>query len=418
MTSRPEPRSAAASRADAALEAARDESARLRSELVKISAERERLRAELSDARVLEAVGRLAAGVAHDFSNLVTVIAGHSGVLLRLIAPGDPLRESVEGIQGAAEWGTRLTRQLLAASRHQESPSAVVDVNDVVAGADAMLRLLVGAANELQTRLDPGPCPVRMSLGRMEQVITNLVANAREASPDGGRVTIATAKTDVDDARAAALGLPGAGRYVVLSVSDTGSGMDDDTQARVFERNFTTKGPGQRGLGLSTVQDVVARSGGAVGVTSRAGLGSTFEVFLPAHAAPDPARAQTLEGTETVLVVEDERPVRELIRDVLRLHGYTVLEARDGDEAIAIGERHAGPVHLVLLDVVTPGAPMAAVVDRLRAGNPALRQLYMSGHSGEMLRGRGMARIGPDFLQKPFTVDTLARKVRDILDRP
>ncbi len=428
MAIRPESRSAPV-REDAALEAARDDNARLRGELVRLSAECERLRAELHDARTLEAVGRLAAGVAHDFKNLVAAIAGYGRLLASRIPAGDTLRESVEGIQGAAEWGATLTRQLLAACRQQRSPAAVVNVDDVVAGANAMLRLLVGEANELVTRLDAEACPVRMSLGRLEQVITYLVANAREALPAGGRITITTARADVADAEAAALELSGAGRYVVLSVSDTSPGGDAATQARLCQSHVAAKKPGTgelgtRGLGLAAVRDIVAQSSGAIRVTGLAGQGSTFEVYLPACGAEprsetaSDAPTAPLEGTETVLVVEDEHAVRELIRDVLRLHGYTVIEARDGSEAIAVGERHAGPIHLLVLDFITPGASSATVIERLRARRPDVRHLHISGHPGEMLRDRGLVRLGRDFLQKPFTVDALARKVREVLDRP
>jgi|GEM_PF-2191160 len=428
MPSRPEPEPADAAvgpRRDAALEAARDEVARLRGELVRAAAERERLRVALADARGLEAAGRLAAGIAHDFNNIITVISGHSRLLLGRIPPGDPLRGSVEGIQLTVDWGARLTRELQTACRPGHAPPAIVDVNEVVVGAGPMLRLLIGEDTRLSTRLDAAPCPVRITVGRLEQVITGLVAAVAEAPLAGDEITIATAHVDVDDARAAALGLPGSGRYVDLSIGDAGGGAEP-TVRRAPGRHDTApdapREPGARAAGLATVRNVIAGTGGAV--TGGPGAGAAFEVFLPLHGAPiagaaaSEDRPEMLEGTETVLVIEDERPVRELIRDVLRLHGYTVLDASDGAEAVEAARRHAGPIHLVILDAVTPGASATAIAAELRADRPHLRELLVSGHPDEVLRERGVVTADRDFLPKPFTVDALARKVREILDRP
>jgi CheY-like chemotaxis protein len=390
--------------AEAVLAAALLDVERLRAELEATSRERDRLEAELRQARALAAVGRLATGLAHDFSNFVTAIAGHGELLLRRLDAGDTdLRSGVEGIQQTAAWGATLAQQLLAACRQEDTTDTVVNLNDVVAGAEPCLRRLLGGAGWLVTRLDPEARPVRANLGRLEQIVFNLVATASRGLADDGLLKIATSDVSLPDAEARSLGVR-PGRYVVLSVTASGGQLG------------TSPSPGG-----PTTEDIAARYGGVLRVRDVSGGGATQEVYLPALEEPGPQTSVTPptdppHGRETVLVVEDERPVRELIRDVLRLHGYTVLEAQDGDEAVTVGQRHPGPIHLLIADVVVPGLPALSVVQRLTAARPGLKVLYTSGYTDELIRQHGLLRLGPDFLQKPFTVDALARKVRELLD--
>jgi two-component system cell cycle sensor histidine kinase/response regulator CckA len=392
----------AMSEAEAVLAAVLVDVERLRVELEATSRERDRLEAELSQALALAAVGRLAAGLAHDFSNFVTTIAGHGELLLRRLDAGEgDLRAGVEGIQQTAAWGATLAQQLLAACRQEDTTDTVVNLNDVVTAAEPLLRRLLGGTGWLVTRLDPEARPVRANRVRLEQVVFNLVATASRGLSDDGLLTIATRDVSLPDAEARSLGVR-PGRYVVLRVMASGGQLETS--------------PG----GLIT-EAIAARYGGVLRILEPSGPGATLEVYLPGLEDPEPqtfvtTEADPLHGRETVLVVEDEVPVRELIRDVLRLHGYTVLEAQDGDEALTVGERHPGPIHLLMEDVVVPGVPAPSVVRRLTGARPGLKVLYMSGYTDELIRQHGLLRLGPDFLQKPFTVDALARKVRELLD--
>jgi nitrogen-specific signal transduction histidine kinase/CheY-like chemotaxis protein len=383
-----------------------------------IALENERLRAELQESRGQRE--RLE-GVAHDVNNVLAAISGASELLLHRLAPAEPaLRECAARICRAAVWGASLARPMLMAGRAPGLGPVVVDLNELLAAAEPALRLLVGDRHPLVTRLAPGRCRVSMDVGLLEQIVTNLVVNARQALRPGDSVALATDLVELDQAAARRRGLP-PGTYAVLTVRDTGRGMDAAIRARIFERHFTTKEPGAgNGLGLATVHAAVTGAGGAIHVTSAAGRGSTFEVYLPGLEPPG-AEAVSMADRgpqspmETVLVVEDERPVRELIRDVLRLQGYAVLEAKDGREALAASAGHPGPIHLVVLDAVLPGVTADELIVQLRGQRPGLRALYTSGYTGDVVRQRGL-QTGADFLQKPFTVDALTSKVRDMLD--
>jgi CheY-like chemotaxis protein len=392
------------SAAEAVLAAALMEVERLRAELDAASRERDRLDAELRQARNRETVGRLAGGLAHDFSNLITVISGYSELLIDRLDRGDPtLRGSVEGIQRTAEWGHTLTRQLLAASRPDDAGDIVVNLNDVVTSVEPVLRRMVGVTGHLLTRLDPAVRPVRANVGQLEQALACLAATAgRELGPDG-LLTIATADVSLPASDAHRLGVR-PGRYAQLSVLATDDGQPHDSDGR---------------RGLSAAEGIAVRCGGALRIGTASPGGPSFEMYLPGldeAGLATPSRLELPGGRETVLVVEDEQPVRELIGDVLRLHGYTVLEAQDGDEALVVGERHPAPIHLLIADVVMPGVPAGTLAQRLADTRPGLKVLYISGYTDELIRQHVLLRLGPDFLQKPFTVDALARKVRELLD--
>jgi len=398
---------------------------RLRGELERALTERARLERELGEARVLEALGRQAVGVAHDLNNAVCTIAGFSQLLLaRLGAADETCRRAVEGIRTAADWGTSLTRQLLATYRDGTLAAAPVDLNATVEGRAPLLRLLVGEPHRLEIRLEPGLPPVSANAAEIEQVLVNLVVNARDALAGPGVVTVTTRCLELDAASARRVGDLRAGWYVRLAVGDTGRGIDGTTLAHLFEAHFSTK-EGGNGLGLATVRDIVTRCGGGIRVVSEQARGSTFEVYLPAaEVGPVPAErcagagGGDSAGGETVLVVEDEVPVRELIHDVLRLHGYTVLLAGDGAEALSVSERHAGAIHLMIVDVVMPGLSGEELARRIAAARPGIKTVYVSGYTGDLVRQHGLLPSGRDFLQKPFTVDELARKVREVLDAP
>jgi len=391
-------------------------------ELQAINRELSRTQDQLVQAQKMEAVGRLAGGVAHDFNNLLTVIRGRGQMLLQRLAPDDRLRRHVELIDHTAERAAGLTKQLLAFSRKQVLQPSVLDLNAIAAGTEKMLRRLIGEDIDLVTVLDPTLGRVKADPSQVEQVILNLVVNARDAMPQGGRLTIETQKVELDEAYAR--WHPGVrpGRYVMLAVSDTGVGMDAETQARLFEPFFTTKGPGKgTGLGLATVYGIVKQSGGNIFVYSEAGRGATFKVYLPrvdepAEAIePGPLPGVTPRGSETVLLVEDEEGLRDLAREVLEGQGYTVLEARHPGEALLMSERHEGPIHLMLTDVVMPGMSGRALADRLVPTRPPMKVLYMSGYTDDAIVHHGVLEQGVAFVEKPFTP---ARKVREVLDTP
>jgi CheY-like chemotaxis protein len=369
----------------------------------------------------MDAVGRLAGGVAHDFNNLLTVINGFCDLLLGDMPEADPRREPLAAIRGAGERAAALTGQLLAFSRKAIIAPKVLDLNDVVDSIGKMLRRLIGEDVILITSLAPGLERVKADPGQVEQVILNLVVNARDAMPTGGRLTIATANVEVreGDPRFPELA---AGRYVRLAVSDTGQGMTDGVKAQVFEPFFTTKEPGKgTGLGLATVYGIVKTYGGHVAVDSAVGAGTTFTVLLPAEGRPADASAGepsglAPRGTETVLLVEDDDGVRRLARIALEAQGYTVLEAADGDEAVAAAESHTGSIHLLLTDVVMPHQGGREVVQAVRACRPGLKVLYMSGYTDDGVFRHGVSEAADAFLQKPFSPLGLARRVRAVLD--
>src|SRR6266571_4899733 len=388
-----------------------------------------RLEDQLRQAQKMEAVGRLAGGVAHDFNNLLTAILGSVELLLRELEPASPLRQDAAEIKKAGERAAALTRQLLAYSRRQVLNPEVLDLNRVVADMDRMLRRLIGEDVDLVTRPAPDLDAVRADRGQIEQVLVNLVLNARDAMPQGGKLTIETANVELDPGYVETHEGARAGAYALLAVSDTGSGMDAETTAHLFEPFFTTKEVGKgTGLGLATVYGIVKQSEGYITAYSEPGHGTTFKIYLPRAAAPGaasptppappaPQGKATAGGSETILVVEDEEAVRSLSRRALEASGYTVLAAADGPDAVRLLERYRGPIHLVLTDVIMPGMNGRELAQRLVQRRPGLRVLYMSGYPGDAIVHRGALEPGTAFLQKPFMPEDLARKVREVLDQ-
>jgi PAS domain S-box-containing protein len=382
--------------------------------------ERKRLEARLQQLQKMEAVGRLAGGVAHDFNNLMMVVMGYADLMARRLEDGEPINGELGYIRQAAESATTLTRQLLAFSRQQVLQPAVLDVNTVVGGVEPMLHRLIGEDIELVCLSGARLGRVEADPGQLEQVIMNLVVNARDAMPRGGRLTIETADVERQPPFAAAAD-PGH-RVVMLAVRDSGQGMDAETQSHIFEPFFTTKETGKgTGLGLSTVYGIVQQHHGWIEVESAVGHGTTFRIFLPctekiAELDPAPDGAQrTPGGLETVLLVEDEPPVRSLVRAILGEYGYEVIEAGDGVDALALFERNAERVHLLLTDIVMPKMSGHALAARLGAMRPGLKVLYMSGYSGDVIGHYAGLESHAAYLQKPFAPEALARKVRDLL---
>jgi signal transduction histidine kinase/ActR/RegA family two-component response regulator len=381
---------------------------------------------QLRHAQKMEAVGRLAGSVAHDFSNLLTVILGNAQLIL-LQGPKDAarLQRTAEQVIRAAERAGALTRQLLAFSRKQVIQPRVLDLNVVLDDMDSMLQRLIGEDVEAGLVLDQELGAVKADPNQLEQVVMNLAINARDAMPHGGRLTIETANVTLDAAYAQRHVDVAPGRYVMLAVSDTGIGMDAAVLSRIFEPFFTTKEPGKgTGLGLSTVYGIVKQSGGHIQVHSVPGRGTTFKVYLPlADGAVEETRAaassgELLSGSETILLVEDEPAVRALARDALEQSGYSVLEAQDGAEALVLGEQHDGRIHLMLADVVLPVLNGPKILQSLEPKHPEMRVLYMSGYADETIARHGVLSLGTAFLQKPFTTRSLLRKLREVLDAP
>ena len=386
---------------------------------------RVQLEAQLRQAQKMEAVGRLAGGVAHDFNNLLTVIRGRAELVLRRLAADDPHRRHLELAEQSAERAAALTHQLLAFSRKQVLQPRVLDLNALLGGIEQMLRRLIGEDIDVLVKPAPGLSAVEADPSQLEQVLMNLVVNARDAMPRGGCLTLETANIELDEAYAR--WHPGArpGVYVMLAVSDTGIGMDAETQARLFEPFFTTKGPGKgTGLGLATVYGIVKQSGGTIWVYSELGRGTTFKIYLPRvhrraeDAEPIGATVAPTRRTETVLLVEDEEAVRHFAREVLQLQGYTVLEARHPGEALRFGAEHRGPIHLLITDVVMPQMGGREVANRLAPRRPEMRVLYMSGYTDEAIVHHRVLDAGTAFLQKPFSVTGLAQKVHEVLSAP
>ncbi len=387
--------------------------------------ERKQLEEQLRQAQKMEAVGRLAGGVAHDFNNLLTVIKGYSDLLLDMVGTDDRVRKAADEINKAANRAASLTRQLLAFSRQQVLQPRVLDLNTVVANVHSMLRRLIGEDIDLVTIPGAGLGRVKADPGQVEQVILNMAVNARDAMPDGGKLTITTANVELDEAYAHQHFTVRPGPYVMLAVSDTGCGMDAETRAHIFEPFFTTKEKGKgTGLGLATVYGIVKQSDGYIWVYSEPGQGTTFKIYLPrvdeavGSLQPGSARTGPPRGSETVLLVEDEESVRVLVRDVLQRNGYNVLEVANGKEAIQLSERHPGPIHLVVTDVVMPGMSGRELARRLAIQRSDTKVLYMSGYTDDAIVHHGVLDPGTPFLEKPFTTDALARKVREVLDTP
>ncbi len=387
--------------------------------------ERVQLEQQLRQAQKMEAVGRLAGGIAHDFNNILTAITGYADLLLEDLGATDPRRQDADEIHKAADRAAGLTRQLLAFSRQQVLQPTVLEVNKLVSDVEKMLRRLLGEDVELSTRLAPTTGRVKADPGQLEQVIMNLAVNARDAMPNGGKLTLETGNVDLDEAYASDHYPARAGPFVLLAVSDTGTGMSEETQAHMFEPFFTTKEKGKgTGLGLATVYGIIKQSGGFIWVYSEVGHGTTFKLYLPrvqelAERGSEPAQApaRPARGTETVLVVEDEAPVRSVARQVLERHGYTVLEAPTAEAALDIATRYSGTIHLLLTDVVMPGLNGRELASRLADLRPDARVIFMSGYTDDAVTPHGVLEPGSAYVQKPFTPDAIARRVREVLDR-
>jgi len=387
--------------------------------------EQRRLQTQLVQSQKMEAVGRLAGGIAHDFNNLLTVITTSCDLLLEDLTASDPKREDVQQVRQAADGAAALTRQLLAFSRQQVLAPQIVNLGDVVYGVEKMLRRVIGEDVDLVTVLGPDVGAVKADVGQIEQVLMNLAVNARDAMPTGGKLTIETANVEHDPDYAREQEAAAVSRFVMLAVSDTGTGMDEATKARIFEPFFTTKELGKgTGLGLATVYGIVRQSGGFIWVYSEPGLGTTFKIYLPqvdegavaAAAGAKTAPGTSHRGTETVLLVEDAAAVRSVIHEALVRQGYAVLDAPNGGEALRVAESHAGPIHLLLTDVVMPGLSGRQLSDQLTRIRPETRVLYTSGYTDDAVVRHGVLESGIAYLQKPFTVEGLARKVREVLD--
>jgi len=381
-----------------------------------------RLQQQLVQSQKMEAVGRLAGGIAHDFNNLLTVITSYSDLLLEDLGADDPKRGDVEQVRKAADGAAALTRQLLAFSRQQVLQPRVVSLNAVVENLQKILQRVLGDDIELATTLAPDLGTARADVGQLEQVLMNLAVNARDAMPTGGKLTIETANAEHNPEYASAQGAAPTSQFVMLAVTDNGVGMDEATKARIFEPFFTTKGPGKgTGLGLATVYGIVKQSGGFIWVYSEPGHGTSFKVYLPrVDAAPETVAAAEVAsvagGTETVLLVEDAAAVRTVAREVLERHGYTVLEAPNGEAGLHLAQSHGGPIHLLLTDVVMPVMSGRQLADQLARARPDMKVLYASGYTDDSIVRHGVLEEGTAYLQKPFTPESLARKVRDVLD--
>jgi two-component system cell cycle sensor histidine kinase/response regulator CckA len=387
--------------------------------------ERKSLEEQFRQAQKMEAVGRLSGGVAHDFNNLLGVIIGYAEFLQERLGPGHALRGSVDEILSAGKRAATLTRQLLAFSRQQVLDPKVLDLNAAVSDMDKLLRRLIGEDIELTTILSPDLGRVKADHGQLEQVILNLAVNARDAMPHGGKLVVQTKNFVMDEAFVRRYPYPvQPGPYACLTMSDTGIGMDAETKARAFEPFFTTKEKGKgTGLGLSTVYGVVKQSGGYIDTISAPGAGTTFVIYLPSVSEaiqterPSASVVGSSDGRETILLAEDEGSLRTLTRNTLELCGYKVLEAKDGADAIKVSERHTGPIDLLLTDVVMPGMGGNQLAQELTRRRPEIKALFMSGYTGQTVGVQGPIDPGSAFVPKPFTRDTLTRKIREVLDR-
>jgi PAS domain S-box-containing protein len=383
---------------------------------------RKQLEEQLLQSQKMEAVGRLAGGVAHDFNNMLTIISGYNRLLLNHLAPQDPQRGYAEEVLKAADRAAALTKQLLAFSRRQVMQPRVLNVNELLHETEKMLRRLLGEDIELTLMLQPSIGNVKADPGHIEQAIFNLAVNGRDAMPRGGRITIETASVDLDEAYVRThLGVK-PGRYIMIAVSDTGHGMSTETRRHIFEPFYTTKERGKgTGLGLATVYGIVKQSGGDIWVYSEPNKGTTFklyfpEVIEPATAASAKTQVPNAKGSETLLVVEDEPGVARLITNILRQEGYTVLEATDSLEALQVSAKYEGKIDLVLTDVVMPNMGGAQLAAELRRKRPEMKVVYMSGYTENAIVHHGVLDSGVEFLPKPFTIEGLLAKIRWILD--
>jgi nitrogen-specific signal transduction histidine kinase/CheY-like chemotaxis protein len=384
--------------------------------------ERRTLENQFRQAQKMEAVGRLAGGVAHDFNNLLTVILSYTDMLMEDVSPRDTRAEDLSEIRKAAVAAASLTRQLLAFSRQQVIEPRLLNLNDVVASSEKMLRRLIGEDIDVQTTLSSVPLTVLIDPGQLEQVMMNLAVNARDAMPTGGRLTLETANVTLDADYARDHWPMTAGNFAMLAVSDIGCGMDEQTRSRMFEPFFTTKGAGQgTGLGLATVYGIVQQSNGSISVYSEPGKGTCFKIYFPLlDEAPEQYAAKrvseaTPTGTETILLAEDATAVRVAARQILERFGYTVLEAANGADALSAAQ-HGAAIDLLLTDVVMPEMSGRELVDRFAKLRPETRVLFMSGYTDDAIVRHGVLGPGTAYLQKPFSPDTLGRKVREVLD--
>jgi two-component system, cell cycle sensor histidine kinase and response regulator CckA len=385
--------------------------------------EYKRLEAQFLQSQKMEAVGVLAGGVAHDFNNLLNVINGYAELILEDIDPDDPIREEIEQIREAGQRATSLTSQLLAFGRKQIMQPEIFDLNQVIANMSSMLRRMIGEDIEVVSNIPQDPMLINADPGKIQQVVMNLVVNARDAMPNGGKLTIETATADLDKNYVRDHPMTKPGPYVMMAISDNGIGMDTETQARIFEPFFTTKAKGKgTGLGMSTVYGIVKQSDGFIWVYSEPGKGTTVKIYFPRETravvenSPETQIDPILHGSETVLIVEDEMAVRSLASRILANYGYNVLEAEDGMEALRLARNSAQEIHLVITDVVMPGIGGKVLLSRIEDVLPDVKSLFISGYTDSAIVHHGILDSGIAFLQKPFTVEGLLRKVREVLN--
>jgi PAS domain S-box-containing protein len=400
---------------------AHGQAAGLLASFVDVTEER-RLQAQLLQSQKLESVGRLAGGVAHDFNNLLTVIRGYLELSLQSLREDNPLVDYLTEVDRAADSAAGLTQQLLAFSRKQIIAPQVLDLNDVVQRVDAMLQRLLGEHIALEVHPGADLWRVRFDPGQAEQILVNLAVNARDAMPDGGRLTIETSNVRLDSAYAETHPDAHPGEYVLLAVSDTGEGMSSETRAHAFEPFFTTKQPGHgTGLGLAMIHGAVSQNGGRVEVYSELGHGTSFKIYLPRTvgtiaSTDEPALRTSPAGRETILVAEDDERVRMLTVRLLSRLGYRAIAVGSGDEALAWLDTHAEPIDLLLTDVIMPGMNGKTLAERVRAVRPGTRVLFTSGYTANVIVHHGVLKPGVEFLAKPFSGSSLAQKVREVLD--
>jgi nitrogen-specific signal transduction histidine kinase/CheY-like chemotaxis protein len=392
-------------------------------ELKRAEEEKAVLQEQLRQSQKIEAIGRLAGGIAHDFNNFLTVIKGYTELSRVGLKEGDTLRGNIDEIENATERAASLTRQLLAFSRRQVMEMKVLDLNTILRGLDKMLRCVIGEDIELITLLAEDLGRTRADVGQIEQVIMNLVVNAKDAMPSGGKLTIETANVELDESYTRSHVDVKHGHYVMFSVSDTGVGMTPEVRERIFEPFFTTKEKGKgTGLGLSTTYGIVKQSEGHIWVYSIQGKGTTFKIYLPKVNEPlEDIRKELLKeelprGSETILIVEDEEEVRKLAGKILEKQGYRILETSNGDDALVACERRKSPIHLMLTDIVTPGMSGSELAKLLKPLYPEIKILYVSGTDNAIFP-HGVLEKGVNYIQKPFTTEGLARKVREVLDK-
>ena len=380
------------------------------------------LREQMRQAQKVEAIGRLAGGVAHDLNNLLSPILGYGEILLDDLPPGDARREDVHQIMRAGMRARDIVRQLLAFSRKQVLDFKAVDINTAIREFEKLLRRTIPEDIRLETILTPDTLPVMADVGQIEQILMNLAVNAADAMPNGGKLTIETTSVELDEAYAATRPDVQPGTYTMMAVSDTGCGMDEETSNKIFEPFFSTKGKQGTGLGLATVFGIAKQHGGNIWLYSEPGKGTTFKIYLPIaekmllEGQPSKKQSADLKGTETILLVEDNEQVRELAYAILKRQGYTVLMAVNGEAALKSLAKHNGPVHLLLTDVVMPGMNGRVLYEKASQQHPEMKALYMSGYTDNVIAHRGVLDQGVQFIQKPFSVKSLAAKVREVLD--